>query len=166
MNTFLPGNPLDTTNTFVTVNDELIRLSRVFRFVAGQPMPRKPSTQPNDVELSILRVLWDRGPSSVRQVHEVLQLGRDAGYTTTLKMMQVMCVKGLLKRDESTRPQIYRPSVSEEHTQRHIMRELLQKVFAGSTRKMVLRAVESGQIKGKELAEIRKLLENIKGEER
>lgn len=129
-------------------------------------MPRKPSTQPNDVELSILRVLWEQGPSSVRGVHEVMQLGRDTGYTSTLKMMQVMCSKGLLARDESVRPQVYRPAASEAQTQRHIMRQLLEKVFGGSTRKMVLRAVESGHIKGRELAEIRKLLENIKGEER
>ena len=90
-------------------------------------MPRKPSAQPNDGELAILRVLWERGPSTVRQVHETLQADRDAGYTSTLKMMQVMLEKGLLKRDESQRPQIYQPSAPEEQTQSRIVRDLVQK---------------------------------------
>jgi BlaI family penicillinase repressor len=124
-------------------------------------MPRKPSSQPNDVELAILRVLWERGPCSVRVVHESLQSSRDAGYTSTSKMMQVMYDKGLLKRDETKRPHLYRTAVPEKQTQRQILGHLIQQVFGGSARKLVLRAVESWRIRGDELAEIRELLNKL-----
>lgn len=126
-------------------------------------MPRKPSTQPNEVELAILRVLWDRGPASVRDVHEALRHTRDAGYTSTSKMMQVMYDKGLLKRDQSLRPHVYRPAIPEEQTQKRIVRELIQKVFGGSARKLVLRAVQSHPLSKNEAAEIRKLLSDLEG---
>jgi predicted transcriptional regulator len=126
-------------------------------------MPRKPSSQPNDVELAILRALWDRGPSSVRDIHEALQHSRDSVYTGTAKMMQVMCDKGLLKRDDSVRPQLYSPAVPEEHTQKQILRHVIQRVFGGSARKLVLRAVESEQLPPGEVAEIRKLLKKLEG---
>jgi len=127
-------------------------------------MARKQSPQPTDVELAILRVLWQHGPSTVREVHQVLQGSRDAGYSTTLKMMQVMLEKGLLRRDDSQRPQVYTPSQPEEHTQRQMVNDLLQKVFGGSARKLVLRAVESERVSAQELAEIRKLLKQMEGE--
>jgi len=126
-------------------------------------MPRKPSSQPNDVELAILRVLWDRGPASVRDVHEALRAGRDSGYTSTAKMMQVMCDKGMLTRDDSVRPQLYSPAVPEEQTQKQILRHVIQRVFGGSARKLVLRAVESEQLPPDEVAEIRKLLKKMEG---
>ena len=126
-------------------------------------MPRKRSPQPTEVELAILRVLWDRGPSSVREVHEVLQERRDTGYSTTLKMMQVMFDKGLLTRDESRRPQFYAPSVPEEQTQRQIVDDLIHKVFGGSARKLVLRAVRSEHVTADELAEIRRILKKVDG---
>ena len=129
-------------------------------------MPRKPSSQPNEVELAILRVLWDRGPSTVRQVHEgraAAKGQRKAGYTSTLKMMQVMCDKGLLARDESRRPQVYRPAVPEAQTQRRIVDDLIQRVFGGSARALVVRAVESERITPEELAEIQKLLKQLEG---
>lgn len=126
-------------------------------------MPRKRSPQPTEVELAILRVLWDRGPSSVREVHEVLQERRDTGYSTTLKMMQVMFDKGLLTRDESRRPQLYAPSVPEEQTQRQIVDDLIHKVFGGSARKLVLRAVQSEHVTANELAEIRRILRKMDG---
>ena len=124
-------------------------------------MPRKTSPQPTEVELAILRVLWDRGPSSVRQVHEALLGTRDTGYSTTLKMMQVMFEKGLLLRDESVRPQVYRPTQPEAQTQTQMVDDLIQKVFGGSARKLVLRAVQSEQVSADELAEIRKLLKQM-----
>jgi BlaI family penicillinase repressor len=127
-------------------------------------MPRKPSIQPNDVELAILRALWDRGPSTVRDIHEALQHSRDTGYTSTAKMMQVMCDKGLLTRDDTKRPQLYSPAVPEEQTQKQIVRHLIQKVFGGSARKLVLRAVESQQLPADEVAEIRKLLKKMEGD--
>jgi len=126
-------------------------------------MPRKPSSQPNDVELAILGVLWDRGPSTVRDVHEALQDSRDSVYTGTAKMMQVMCDKGLLKRDDSVRPQLYSPAVPKEHTQKQILRHVIQRVFGGSARKLVLRAVESEELPPDEVAEIRKLLKKMEG---
>jgi len=130
-------------------------------------MPRRRSPQPTEVELAILRVLWERGPSTVREVHAVL-LGQrerqDTGYSTTLKMMQVMTDKGLLKRDESRRPQVYRPAVAEDETQRRMVDDLVRRVFGGSARKLVLRAVESEHVTPDELAEIRKLLEQMEGD--
>src|SRR3954467_5420189 len=129
-------------------------------------MARKSSSQPTDVELAILRGLWQRGPSTVGEVHGALSSSRDTGYSTTLKMMQVMLEKGLLRRDESVRPQVYAPSQPEEQTQRQILRDVLAKVFGGSARKLVLRAVESENISAKELAEIRKLLKQMEGDER
>lgn len=124
-------------------------------------MPRNPSRQPNDVELAILRVVWDRKSCTVRDVHEALQPQRQTGYTSTLKMMQVMCEKGLLKRDDSQRPQLYRSAVPEEQTQKKIVRDLVQKVFGGSARKLVLQAVQSHKISSEELAEIRNLLNQL-----
>jgi BlaI family transcriptional regulator, penicillinase repressor len=128
-------------------------------------MPRNPSRHPNDVELAILRVVWDRKACTVRDVHETLQPQRKTGYTSTLKMMQVMCEKGLLKRDDSQRPQIYRPAIPEEQTQKRIVRDLVQKVFGGSARKLVMQAVQSQQISREELAEIRDLLDQLEGGE-
>jgi BlaI family transcriptional regulator, penicillinase repressor len=129
-------------------------------------MPRSPSRQPNDVELAILRVVWDRKACSVRDVHVALQPERKAGYTSTLKMMQVMCEKGLLKRDDSQRPQLYRPAVPEKQTQKAIVRDLVQKVFGGSARKLVMQAVQSHKITREELAEIRDLLTQLEGDSR
>ena len=130
-------------------------------------MPRRRSPQPTEVELAILRVLWDRGPSTVREVHAVLLRQRerqDTGYSTTLKMMQVMTDKGQLKRDESRRPQVYRPVVAEDETQRRMVDDLVRRVFGGSARKLVLRAVESERVTPDELAEIRRLLEQMEGD--
>ena len=126
-------------------------------------MPRKRLSRPTDVELAILRVLWDRGPSSVRDVHVELSGDRDTGYSTTLKMMQVMLDKGLLKRDESRRPQLYAPAVPEEQTQKQIVDDIVQKAFGGSARKLVMRAVQSENVTSEELAEIRKLLKELEG---
>ena len=126
-------------------------------------MPRKPSSQPNDVELDILRVVWKLKRCTVREVHEVLQSTRQSGHTTTLKMMQVMCEKGLLQRDDTQRPQVYSPAVPEEQTQRQIVGELIRKVFGGSTRKLMMHAVQSDAISQEEISEIRKLLDQLEG---
>ena len=130
-------------------------------------MARRRSPQPTDVELAILRVLWARGPSSVRDVHLALQASgggrRETGYSTTLKMMQVMFEKGLLRRDESRRPQVFRPAVPEEQTQARMLDDLIQKVFGGSARKLVLRAIQSDSVTPQELAEIRRILRQSEG---
>jgi BlaI family transcriptional regulator, penicillinase repressor len=124
-------------------------------------MPRSPSSRPNDVELAILRVIWSREACTVREVHDALRAQRDTGYTSTLKMMQVMCEKGLLKRDDSQRPQVYRPAIPQEQTQKKIVRDLVHSVFGGSARKLVMQAVQSHKISREELKEIRNLLDQL-----
>jgi predicted transcriptional regulator len=124
-------------------------------------MPRSPSSQLNDVELAILRVVWRLKKCSVREVHEALQAERDTGYTSTLKMMQVMCAKGLLRRDDSQRPQLYASAVPEETTQKKIVRDVVKKVFGGSARKLEMHAVQSHKISPEELSEIRRLLDQL-----
>ena len=123
-------------------------------------MPRKPSNQPTEVELAILRVLWERGPSSVRQVHNVLKKTRDTGLSSTLKMIQVMFEKGLLVRDESERPQIYQVAQPAEKTRYDLVDHLIQKVFGGSVQNLVLSAVRESN--SKEVSEIRKLLQKMR----
>jgi len=153
---------LAVTNIFVNIvftNIFVLPLSVV------RLMPRKPSNQPNDVELAILSVLWSRGPCTVRQVHEALSGSRPTGYTSTLKMMQVMVEKGLLKRSSAERPQLYHPAVPEEQTQSRIVNNLIQKVFGGSAQKLVMRAVRAHRIAPAELREIRKLLESLEGDQ-
>jgi predicted transcriptional regulator len=100
----------------------------------------------------------------VRDVHEALKATRGSVATATSKMMQVMCDKGLLTRDESRRPQVYGPAVPEEQTQRRIVGDLIQRVFGGSARQMVMRAVETEHVTPAELAEIRKLLDRMEGD--
>ena len=106
-------------------------------------MNRTPAPRPTDAELAILRILWDRGPSTVRQVHEILGRERQAAYTTALKLLQIMTEKGLVERDERDRTHIYRARLSEETTQRQLVRDLVDRAFAGSSSKLVLQALAS-----------------------
>src|SRR5437016_223879 len=103
-------------------------------------MASKPP-RPTDVELTILRVLWDAGPKSVRDVQRILNEGKPTGYTTVLKMLQIMTEKGLVERDESVRPQIYRARHSRTQTQRRLVTDLLRRAFDGSVRELVLQAL-------------------------
>jgi BlaI family penicillinase repressor len=118
-----------------------------------------PTQSPTPVELAILQVLWQRGPSTVRQIHDALKKERDTGLSTTLKMVQVMTEKGLLHKDESIRPQIFTPARRQDQTQVQLLDELIQRAFGGSAQKLVLRAVSSKRISTEELAQIRKLIE-------
>jgi predicted transcriptional regulator len=120
-------------------------------------MSRSP--RPTDAELEILRVLWERGPSTVRQVHESLASGRDTGYTTTLKLMQIMAEKGLVTRDESSRTHVYAPQASQERTQGQLVNDLVQRAFGGSAAELVLRALATHKTSAEELAEIRRLID-------
>ena len=113
--------------------------------------------KPTDAELAILRVLWSRGPSTVREVAEVM--GREDAYTTVLKLMQIMTDKGLVRRDDSSRTHVYKASASEDQTKRQLVTDLLNKVFEGSAAKLVLQALDAGKASPDELAEIRKLLD-------
>jgi predicted transcriptional regulator len=116
--------------------------------------------RPTDAELAILRVLWERGPSTVRQVHEVLvmRVGQTA-YTTALKLLQIMTEKGLVRRDDTDRSHVYSPRLSEEQTQRQLVRDLLDRAFGGSSSKLVLQALNARRATPEELGEIRKLIE-------
>ena len=127
-------------------------------------MPRYPSSRPTDVELQILGVLWQRGPSTVRQVHEALAARRDTGYSTTLKMIQVMREKGLLTRDESVRPQLYRAAESKTQTQLQMLDDLAQRAFGGSAKKLVMRMLSARRVSAEELAEMQRLIEEAKGD--
>ena len=124
------------------------------------PIPKRPT----DSELSILRILWENGPSTVRQVLAGLNQDRATGYTTALKMMQIMTEKGLIERDESARPQIYRQRFSREQTERQLVRDLLERAFAGSAKRLVLQALTVKKTSAKEMAEIEKLLNKLEGE--
>jgi predicted transcriptional regulator len=127
-------------------------------------MSRIPSPRPTDAELAILRVLWDRGPSTVRQVHDVLSSGRPAAYTTSLKLLQIMTEKGLVERDERDRTHVYRARLSEEQTQRQLVRDLAERAFGGSAAKLVLQALASKHASADELREIRSMLDKAKAE--
>ncbi len=126
-------------------------------------MARLKTSRPTDRELAILRILWDRGPSTVREVNEMMDKDRDTGYTTTLKLMQIMTEKGLLTRDESQRQHVYRPAFTQEKTQKQLVGDLLEKAFSGSTEKLVMRALSARKVSAKELKRIRKMFDELKG---
>ena len=121
--------------------------------------------KPSPAELEILRVLWKRGPSTVREVHEELKSARDAGYYTYLKLLQIMAQKGLVRRDESQRAHIYEAAVSEKAAEHHLVSDTLERYFEGSVRRLIMRALEAKEFSEDELAEIRKLMDSTKGEE-
>ena len=129
-------------------------------------MPRYPSSRPTDVELQILGVLWERGPSTVRQVHQSLAAQRETGYSTTLKMIQVMREKGLVTRDESVRPQLYRAAESKTQTQLQMLDDLAQRAFGGSAKKLVMRMLSAQRVSAEDLVEMQRLIEEAKGEGR
>jgi predicted transcriptional regulator len=124
-------------------------------------MPEKNTPRPTEAELNILRALWQRGPSTVRQVQEQLQPERPAGYTTVLKLMQIMTAKGLLERDESRRTHVYRPALAAEKTQRQLVGDLLDRAFDGSAQKLVMQALSTKRVSAEELSQIRSLLDAI-----
>jgi BlaI family penicillinase repressor len=117
--------------------------------------------RPTDAELAILRVLWEQGPSTVRQVHEALAI-RETGYTTALKLMQIMADKGLVTRDESSRTHVYAAAVSEVQTQHQLVKDLVDRAFGGSAKALVLRALSAESTSPDELREIRKLIEDYR----
>ena len=125
-------------------------------------MARPALPRPTDAELAALRVLWRRGPSTVRQVHE--DLGGNVGYTTTLKLMQIMSDKQLVERDESERSHVYRARYTEEKTQRQLVRDLLDRAFGGSARKLFVQALAEAKATPDEMAEIRKMIDDRGGQ--
>jgi predicted transcriptional regulator len=118
---------------------------------------------PTAAELEILHVLWARGPSTVREVHDELNADTPTGYTTTLKLLQIMAVKDLVRRDEKQRAHIYQARIPREQTQSLLVRDLVDRVFGGSASRLVMHALSSKRASAKELAEIRRTLDDMEG---
>ena len=126
-------------------------------------MAKQNTPQPTVRELTILGILWDNGPSTVRDVNDAMNKGKTVGYTTTLKLMQIMTEKGLLIRDESQFKHIYKPAISQERTQKQLVGDLLERAFSGSAEKLVMRALSAKKVSAGELAKIRKILDEMEG---
>ena len=124
-------------------------------------MKKQNLPKPTEGELELLQVMWERGPSTVREIHEALPGDRGVGYTTTLKVMQKMMLKGLVERDESMRSHVYAPVLQAEQTRRQLASDLVQKGFGGSAARLVVAALSAKKASKEELAEIRRLLDEI-----
>ena len=124
---------------------------------------REQITKPTDAELRILRVLWQRGPSTVREVYEELRRDRPVVYTTVLKFLQIMTEKNLVTREDAGRAHVYQACGSEEQAQRRLVENLLDRAFGGSAQKLVLQALTARKASAEELAEIRKILDELEG---
>jgi BlaI family penicillinase repressor len=131
-------------------------------FVNNTSMASKPR-RPTEGELGILGVLWEQGPRSVREIQRILDEARPTGYTTVLKLLQIMTEKGLVERDESCRPQIYRARYTREQTQRQLLRDLMQRAFGGSVKALVLQALAGKKSSPEQLEAIEKLLDEVEG---
>lgn len=129
--------------------------------ICNPPMALRETPRPTESELAILSVLWDRGAQTVRQVHEEISKEKPSGYTTTLKLLQIMREKGLVTRDETARSHVYRAAIPESKVQQSLLDTLLERAFGGSTRKLVLRALSTKKASREELAEIRKYLDEM-----
>lgn len=129
-------------------------------------MKKKAKARPTDAELSLLAVLWKRGPSTVREIHEALEAEKGTGYTTTLKILQKMTAKQLVRRDESSRSHVYSPAIQAEQTQRQLLRNLLHRAFAGSRSKLIVQALADERATPDELAEIRRLLDQLEAKQK
>ncbi|MCA9160780.1 MAG: BlaI/MecI/CopY family transcriptional regulator [Planctomycetales bacterium] len=124
-------------------------------------MARHASSQPTEVELQILRILWNDGPSIARHIHDSLQVFKQTTYSTTVKMLSVMLDKGLLKRDDDAKPQVYRPASPQQRTQRRMLGDLIDKVYDGSAAALMMHALSSKKSTPEELQVIRNLLDQL-----
>ena len=122
-----------------------------------------PKVKPTDSELQILQILWDLGPSTVKTIHDELSKDKDVGYTTTLKIMQIMHEKGILDREKDGRTHIYHAKISKEDTQKQIVKKLLDTTFSGSAAQLVMQALGNHKTSEEELEQIRKFLDNMEG---
>ncbi len=125
-------------------------------------MAQNRAIKPTESELEILQVLWQRNSATVRDVHEDLMQTKDVGYTTTLKLMQIMFEKGLVTRDDSSKTHIYQPAVSRERTQKHLVGKMIDTLFSGSSAQLVIQALGNHKSSQQELEEIQRLLDNLK----
>jgi BlaI family penicillinase repressor len=128
--------------------------------------PMEPPPRPTPAELEILRVLWTKGPSTVRDVLQHLEEHRPTGYTTALKLLQIMTDKGLVRRNESARAHVYAARMPEHETQQQLVRDLVDRAFGGSASTLVLQALSSRKTPPAELARIRELLDRLEGGKR
>lgn len=127
-------------------------------------MPGQPVSKPTPNELEILRVLWERGPSTVRKVHQELSAAREIGYTTVLKIMQIMTVKGMVRRNEESRAHIYEACQPAERTKQQLVSDLLHRAFAGSASQLMMHALAGKKTPGREIEEIRRMLDRYEAE--
>src|SRR6476660_71628 len=118
--------------------------------------------KPTESELEILNILWHKDVATVREVHEELAKSKDVGYTTTLKLMQIMHDKGLVRRDESMRTHVYQAAVNKEKTQKHLLSKMIDSLFGGSSTQLVLQALGEGKASAAEIEQIQTLLDNLK----
>jgi predicted transcriptional regulator len=132
--------------------------------MADKSIPIKPTPRPTDAELAILNVLWERGPSTVREVHDALSSSQETGYTTVLKLLQIMTDKRLVVRDETQRAHVYSSSESEQRTQRKLIGDLMERAFGGSPSKLVMQALSASKASADELTAIRQMIDQIEGE--
>jgi predicted transcriptional regulator len=140
-------------------------MANVFaKFCREFTMPRKPSPQLTEVELQVLQILWEHGPSPVRTIHAELRKLRDTNYSTTVKMLSVMLDKQLVERTEEQRPHIYSASVSRHKAQRQMLRSLIDRIYQGSATSLILRALASTKASPQEIAQIRQMLNRIEGD--
>jgi predicted transcriptional regulator len=137
-------------------------MTKIFVNIAGSMT--KTRVQPTKAELAILRVLWAQGPLPVRRVQAILDQARPTGYTTVLKTMQIMADKGLVERDDRVRPQIYRARHSEDRTQKQLLTDLIQRVYGGSVKALVLHAIGTRKPSAEDLEAVEKLLDRFEGE--
>ena len=121
-------------------------------------------TKPTDSELEILQILWQQGPSSVRYINDKLNQSKEVGYTTTLKIMQIMLDKGILSRDASQRQHVYKPLLSENDTKTHLLKEFINATFRGSAMNMVLQALGNTTSSAKELNALKALISDIESQ--
>ena len=119
--------------------------------------------QPTEVELQMLRILWDLGPSPVREIHARLNAEKGTNYSTTVKMLSVMLEKGLVKRDDAASPHVYRAAVARHAAGKRMVRDLVDKVYDGAAMSLVLHALKSAKASPEELAEVRRLLDEMEG---
>lgn len=134
----------------------------VFCYEIDRIMSTGKPLKPTEGELEILQVLWDKGKATVREVHEEITRTKDSGYTTTLKLMQIMYEKGLVSRDDSGKTHIYTANVSREKTQQQLVGKMVDALFGGSATQLVMQALGNGQASKAELEQIQELLNNLK----